>query len=238
MLKEIFNMFNKRTKYSAEIDFWQQEIQNYIRWYSAEIKEHYGTMSPEKHEKIDVGILSYSAILTWMACHQQKKYLQDLMLTEDAFDGMKVLDVGSGPMPSASAFRTAEIYCLDPLIPEYLRIGFPLHYSNAKFIYGKSEEIPCENNYFDAVISINALDHVDDFSQATKEIARVLKPKGKVRLHLHYHKQTITEPIELNDEIVESYFAFCNIRKINESNYKMGNILQNNSEKYVLWSNF
>jgi ubiquinone/menaquinone biosynthesis C-methylase UbiE len=238
MLKKFFNMFNKRAKYDAELNFWRQEIYNYTRWYSGEIKEHYGTVSPEMHETIDVGILSHSAILTWTACHQQKKYLHDLMLTEDAFNGMKILDVGSGPMPSATIFRHAEIYCLDPHIPEYIRLGFPLHYSNAKFMYGKSEEIPCKNNFFDAVISVNALDHVDDFSKTAKEIARVLKPEGQVRLHLHYHKRALTEPIELNDQIVMSHFAFCQIKKIIEKNSKMGHALQNNTEKYTLWSNF
>jgi len=135
-------------------------------------------------------------------------------------------------------FKTAEIYCLDPLIPEYMRAGFPFHYTNTKFVYGKSEEIPCKNNYFDVIISVNALDHVDNFSQSAKEIERILKPGGKVRLHLHYHKQTITESIELNDEIVKSQFAFCSLAKINESSSKMGYVLQNNSEKYALWSNF
>jgi len=220
----------------AEITFWRKEIRNYVKWYLREIGEHYETPSPHEYEKIDVGILEHNAILTWLVCHQQKKYLQNLALTRDVFKGMKVLDVGSGPMPSATVFTGAEVYCLDPLFPDYMQAQFPFHYSSARFICGRSESIPCQNDFFDAIISINALDHVDNFMQTAKEIERVLKPNGKVRLYLHYHKKTITEPIELNDEIIQSNFMFCNIAKVSET--KIENALQDDTERYVLWSNF
>lgn len=70
---------------------------------------------------------------------------------------MKLLDIGSGPMPSATCFKDCQLYCLEPLLPKYLEAGFPLHYyKNFKFIHGVSENIPIEDNFFDAVISVQA----------------------------------------------------------------------------------
>jgi SAM-dependent methyltransferase len=76
--------------------------------------------------------------------------------------------------------------------------------------------MPFENHFFDAVISVNAIDHVDDFFKTASEIIRVLKPNGKIRLHVHYHIKTQTEPLELNDTIVENAFrGIQNFKKIN-----------------------
>lgn len=48
---------------------------------------------------------------------------------------------------------------------------------NTKFIHSFADHIPCPNEYFDAVISISALEHnqLDIVNQIVKEIARVLK---------------------------------------------------------------
>ena len=37
--------------------------------------------------------------------------------------------------------------------------------------------MPFEDGFFDAVISVNAIDHVNDFAETAKEIKRVLKLK-------------------------------------------------------------
>lgn len=225
-------------KYHAELEFWKNELIKYQKWYNNEITEHYGEPSPKDEEKIKKHSLKDSAILTWFNIHQQIKYIEDLSLDKKAFSGMKILDIGSGPFPSALVFEECELYCLDPLISCYIEAGFPVHYyDGVKFICGFSEKIPTDDNFFDAVISVNAIDHVDDFFKTALEIKRVLKPNGKLRMHIHYHKKTQTEPIELNDEIVKSAFGWCtNFCKIKESKVKRGTVL-NNDESYTLWSN-
>ena len=122
-----------------------------------------------------------------------------------------------------------------------MEAGFPIHIyeSRAKFVYGFSENMPFPDNYFDAIISVNALDHVDDFNLTSNEIQRVLKPGGKLRFHLHYHLKTPTEPLELNDEIVINAFKWAdNFKKISESKSKRGSLVEDLSESYTLWSNF
>lgn len=226
-------------KYAGEINFWKITLKEYIRWYKGEI-ELYKEKAPRQSQKIKGYTLQDSAILTWGKLHQEKKYLQDLQLDPITFRHKKVLDIGSGPHPSAICFKDAELYCLDPLLPKYLEIGFPIHYyKNVKFICGKSENILFPDNYFDAVISVNAIDHVDDIKKTAKEIHRVLKKGGKLRMHIHYHKKTQAEPIELNDAKVSKLFGWCKgFHKINESKSKRGFDLTDEFEKYTLWSNF
>ena len=123
---------------------------------------------------------------------------------------MQLLDIGSGPMPSALAFENCTVHCLDPLLPAYMTAGFAIHYyDRVKFVHAHSEDIPYPDHYFDAIISVNALDHVDDFDKTSHEIRRVLKLGGKLRFHLHYHSPTPLEPIDLNDQKMMQSFGWC-----------------------------
>jgi len=231
----------KKIKYSYEYLHWQKSFLNYQKWYAGELKTLWGENSPEEKHKIKNYANEFNAILTWQKLHQKPKYLEDLQLDKNVFSGLTILDIGSGPHPSALAFENCKVYCLDPLLPEYLKIGFPFHLyeDRLKFTYGHSEKMPFNDNFFDAVISVNAIDHVDDFFKTSKEMERVLKPGGKLRMHIHYHKKTATEPLELNDPIVKDSFNWCvGLKKIAESRRKKGHNLTTKGESYCLWSNF
>lgn len=227
-------------KYKAEIYFWREVLKRYVEWYRGEIPSLYGEPSPGLEKRTGYDINS-SAILTWLDVHQKTKYVEDLLLSRNAFRNEKVLDIGSGPIPSALVFDDCKVYCLDPLHPLYMDAGFPIHIyeDRAKFVFGFSETMPFADDFFDTVISVNALDHVDDFFATAREIKRVLKPQGKIRFHLHYHDKTPTEPLELNDEIVSDAFSWSpSFRKISESKEKRGTILDSVNESYTVWSNF
>jgi ubiquinone/menaquinone biosynthesis C-methylase UbiE len=229
-----------KNKFKAEIEFWQKQIHEYVDWYKG-LKILYATSPPTECQRVISYSVKVSAILTWFELHQKEKYYKDLDLTRDCFKGMKILDIGSGPFPSALIFLDCEVYCLDPLIPEYLKVGFPIHlYENrAKFSYGYSEEMPFEDNFFDAVLSVNAIDHVNDFEKTALEVKRVLKPGGLIRMHVHYHKATKTEPVEIDDErFIDAYKWVEGIKKLFVSKSKTGYTLENNGEYYALWSNF
>ena len=222
-----------------ELAFWRREIEQYVRWYDGELLSYWDTPAPNQREKVAVRSKTHSAMLTWLRLHQQAKYLEDLQLDATAFCNHRVLDVGAGPLPSASVFADADIYCLDPLLPEYVQAGFPLHfYPRVTFVHGASENMPLESGFFDAVISVNAIDHVDDFERTANEIRRVLKSGGKLRIHAHYHRATATEPLELNDEVVAAAYGWCDgFRKIHQSQWKKG-ARAGEGEVYPLWSNF
>ncbi|MCX6717342.1 MAG: class I SAM-dependent methyltransferase [Candidatus Taylorbacteria bacterium] len=111
-------------------------------------------------------------------------------------------------------------------------------YGQTKFICSQSENIPINDNFFDVVISVNAIDHVDDLLKTSLEIKRVLKKDGILRMHVHYHKKTKAEPIEINDDIMKNVFSWCkNFNKISESNSKHGYVLSKGEGSYTVWSN-
>jgi ubiquinone/menaquinone biosynthesis C-methylase UbiE len=237
----IHDNINRRDKEQDEVFHWKEHLVNCVNWYDGNITSLWGEPAPDEKDKVKTGFShTDNALLTWINVHQKKKYLADLMLDRTAFSGMKLLDIGSGAYPSASVFEKTKVYCLDPLMPEYMKVGYPLHYfSDVHFVYGFSEKIPFPDNYFDAIISVNAIDHVNNFEDTVKEIKRVLNTEGLIRLHIHYHKSTVCEPLELNDRIVSEQFKWCkNFRKINQSKHKYGNELENADEFYALWSNF
>jgi len=227
------------SKQDAECLFWKDNLNNLKDWYTGRLSLYYNTPSPKENEKVKAANLKDSSILTWFKLHQQVKYLYDLELQEDAFSGMKLLDIGAGPMPSATVFKDCEVYCLEPLLHKYLAIGYPLHYyNNCKFIHAVSEDIPVEDDFFDAVISVNAIDHVDDLYKKSLEIKRVMKKGGLFRMHVHYHKATKLEPHEINDEIFIQLFSWCgNLHKIYEKRTSFSTTL-GKDEIFVLWSNF
>ena len=113
------------------------------------MKELYGHPSPI-HNKINEATPEISAILTFFETHQKPKYLKDLMLNENDFIGMKVLDIGSGPFPSSLCFSGCEVYSLDPLFDRYISAGFPIHCyeSRARFVQAKAEAIPIKDAFF------------------------------------------------------------------------------------------
>ncbi len=246
MLKYIYEkLIGKSTdmvndKYDVEAGFWRNELKVYVDWYSGKIPSLYDTGSPRDDQKVMATNQKDSAVLTWLNLHQKVKYLRDLELGPDAFSGLTVLDVGAGPLPSGLCFQNCRLYCLDPLYHKYLEIGFPLHYyGNVRFIHAHSENIPIDDNFFDAVISVNAIDHVDDLLKTSNEIKRTLKKGGRFAMHVHYHRSTAAEPLQVSDQSFLEAFGWCDgIRKVKSSTKKMGHALTTEGEIYTLWKNF
>src|SRR6185503_8877421 len=238
-LEKFTGIITGKEKQNAEIRFWQKILKRYVQWYKGEVTELYGHPSAGV-KKITAPTPEISAILTFFEVHQKPKYIKDLLLDKHDFTGLKMLDIGSGPFPSALCFLDCEVYCLDPLFDRYIGVGFPIHCyeSRARFVQASAEAIPFHDGYFDAVISVNAIDHVDDFEKTALEIKRVLKPGGRFRMHVHYHPKTTAEPIELNDAVfLKNYSWVRDIRKLQESKEKLGTVLTDPSEKYVVWGN-
>lgn len=226
-------------KQKAELLFWDNEINNYVLWYKG-IKRHlYQTPTPTAIQKIQGNNYRQAAILTWTELHQKNKYLYDLDLSPESFRNKKVLDIGSGPIPSATCFKECELYALDPLNTSYEILGFPHDlYPKVHFITAQAEQIPFPDNFFDAVISVNAIDHVDNFEKAASEICRVIKLNGKFAMHVHYHSATMYEPIELNDQRFQTAFSnIPNLYPVKRSIQSFSNILSGN-ESFVLWKNY
>ena len=239
-LERMMYILMGKDKEFAEIKFWRRQIANYTSWYDGKTAIMYGHPSPSDNSKVKGGNKTLSAILTFFEVHQKVKYKADLQLSDNEFAGMKVLDIGSGPFPSSLVFKDCETFSLDPLMDAYIAAGYPLHCyeQRARFVKAMAEDMPFEDGFFDAVISVNAIDHVNDFAATAKEIKRVLKPGGRFRMHVHYHPKTKAEPLELNDEVfLKNYSWVTGLKKISESKEKVGTSIVDEKESYVVWGN-
>jgi SAM-dependent methyltransferase len=227
-------------KYAREEEFWRREIDHVSAWFRGELTEHFGTPAPTPEQRRLLVHEHLSAIATWLELHQKPKYLTDLELRPNAFQGLRVLDVGAGPMPSGEALTDHELYCLDPLYSRYLQAGWPLHIyrPGTRFVQGYAEHMPLEDGYFDAVISVNAMDHVDDFERTAEEIRRVLKPGGMLCMHLHYHPPAVTEPVQLDDGRVGEAFHWCSGLRKRRERTESASTVADPGEAYALWANF
>lgn len=195
-----------------EVEFWQREIINYVKWYRGEI-ELWGCSAPT--EKITTYDLKSNACLTWTASHKDE-ILKRLELRSESLWGKRVLDVGCGPTGYLMLFAGACRYGLDPLTNVYEKIGFPLRSHNIRYICAQAEKMPSWDGSFDAVVSWNALDHVDNFEETAREITRVLKTGGELRVEVHYHGEVDElHPQILGDRDVTENFGpyFSNLVK-------------------------
>jgi ubiquinone/menaquinone biosynthesis C-methylase UbiE len=76
------------------------------------------------------------------------------------------------------------------------------------------ECMPYPEAYFDSAISVNALDHVDDFERVAAEMQRVVKRGGSIHFEVEYHAPTQTEPITLTDDRILRAFSQCEMEVI------------------------
>jgi SAM-dependent methyltransferase len=107
----------------------------------------------------------------------------------DLRPGLHVLDVGAGP-----GHQVAEI--APNVAPGGLVKGIDAAesaiaiarerwtgFDNVEFVSGDAYKLPFENSTFDAVLSSQVFEYLNDVAAALSEVFRVLKPKGRVLIH-------------------------------------------------------
>ena len=95
-------------------------------------------------------------------------------------DFKNLLDIGSGTgylINMLSQTHEAEFIGLD-LSPEMVRVSNSKNIKNAKFIEGRSDELPFEDEKFDVVTCSQSFHHYPDTDKAMQEAYRVLKKGG------------------------------------------------------------
>jgi SAM-dependent methyltransferase len=215
MIATIRRFSRRATKHDAELQHWRGEITRLREWFVDGSADWWGLPAPREDQKVIASdVWQTNAILTM---HQLRPaYWEELQLEGDAFTRRRVLEVGCGPLAPVLQFQECERHGIDPLIGAYIKAGWPLYDLDVTFIDGPGEGMPYPDAWFDAVISVNALDHVDNFQAVAKEIQRVLKPGGTLRFEVEYHEPTVTEPIRLDDQIVVAAFPGLSLRKLRD----------------------
>lgn len=92
----------------------------------------------------------------------------------------KLLDVGCGTgllIDMLSKECNKEFVGLD-LSPEMIKEAKKKNIKNAKFVEGRSDELPFENNTFDIVTCSQSFHHYPETDKPLQEALRVLKPGG------------------------------------------------------------
>lgn len=94
--------------------------------------------------------------------------------------GMRVLDVCTGPgmLAEAAAARGAEAVGLD--FAEAAVVTAKARIPGARFVQGDAQDLPFEDESFDAVVCGYGIIHVPDPAAALAEMHRVLRPGGRV----------------------------------------------------------
>jgi len=92
----------------------------------------------------------------------------------EAYDGARVLDVGSGVKPYFPFF--------EPYASEFVSVDIA---NPAADLEGAVEDLPVPDGSFDVVICNQVLEHCADPTQAVRELRRVVAPGGRVLASTH-----------------------------------------------------
>lgn len=200
-------------KHHAELLHWKSGLQNLEDWFVKGCDLRIGLQSPTLEQRINISdSWIVNAVMTMHSLRPH--YTERLQIPRDHFRGQRVLEIGCGPLAPILQFSGCARHGVDPLVDVYMEAGWPLYDYDAKFINAGGESLPYRDRYFDAIISVNALDHVDDFEQTAREMERVLKPGGSLIFEVEYHEPTITEPLKLSDARVFKAFPGCDLRLV------------------------
>lgn len=114
---------------------------------------------------------------------------------------IKVLDVGGGTGHTFCSFfqfpETIEYFLLDPnlrlLHDQFIRMFPKLSYLKMGHILANAEALPIKNNSFDMVLSLTAIDHLNDYKKFIAEAYRVLKTGGTLFVSSHLDQPASAE---------------------------------------------
>jgi len=142
---------------------------------------------PKMLEELDIAKLRIPDYQDW-------EYNEAIRITPEfgrlwQIKNKNILDVGSGlgGKPLFYAEQGAKIVSAIDLrfvsSTATLNLALQHGYQNILSINSNAAQIPFPNNYFDVIVSINVMEHVDDPLSSLAECKRVLKPGGLFFLH-------------------------------------------------------
>jgi demethylmenaquinone methyltransferase / 2-methoxy-6-polyprenyl-1,4-benzoquinol methylase len=146
--------------------------------------------SPRKRHALEL-FAGLPAAYDWMGAvlsfGQDPRWRRAMIAAVDPQPGQRILDVatGTGLVAFGLAKRGAEVTALDQ--SEQMLAGareraaaHPDLARRITFVHGEAERLPFPDQSFDALTFTYLLRYVDDRAAAVRELARVLKPGGRI----------------------------------------------------------
>lgn len=128
---------------------------------------------------------------TYDNVRNEEKSILDLFLKElNVTNTTRILDFGCGTGNYTDAMQkqsNAQVYGVEP--SDGMREKAIAKNPNIVFVKGNHENIPFEDNFFDFVYMTDVIHHIPNLGIMFSEIARVLKPNGKLCILTESHKQ-------------------------------------------------
>lgn len=150
--------------------------------------------------------------------------------SDDFLKGKIVADFGCGPRGSLVWARSAALRIGIDVLADHYADEFTSNIISHEMIYLKSTEnvIPLPSHFVDIIFTLNAIDHVDNFSVMCAEIKRVLKPGGQFIGSFNLEEPASPcEPQQLNEKIIkENLLSDLEVKsyRITRKGPKYGNI--------------
>jgi len=138
--------------------------------------------------------------------HFERLMLAMAEKSSDDFLKRKIIaDFGCGPRGSLVWASSAFLRIGIDVLADHYADEFKDNITSHGMIYLKSTEyvIPLPSNFIDIMFTLNALDHVDNFSHMCNEIIRVLKPHGEFIGSFNLEEPaSFCEPQQLSERII------------------------------------
>jgi ubiquinone/menaquinone biosynthesis C-methylase UbiE len=118
----------------------------------------------------------------------------------EKFRGARLLEVGCGMGTDLLQFARGGARCtgidLTPRSIEITRHRFKLYGADGNFMISDGEHLPFQSESFDVVYSNGVLHHTPDTAGSIREVHRVLRPGGVVKIML-YHRNSLNYWLEI-----------------------------------------
>jgi ubiquinone/menaquinone biosynthesis C-methylase UbiE len=149
-----------------------------------------------------------------------KKHMLNMVnVNESFFQNKVVADFGCGPRGSLDWLKNSKLNLgIDVNVGLYAD-SFKSAFLNKNMIFVQSTEytIPLPDNYVDVLLSMNALDHVDNLSEMCLELLRILKPAGIFAAYFNLEEPaSACEPQCLTEKLLNEVI----LSKLNIIEYK------------------
>ncbi len=168
--------------------------------------------------------------------HLQSKFLfEKFGLYNDQFRGKNVLDLGSGSRLRSSYFDSSQLYVIEPLANDYMKLPqSDLH--SAFFVSSKPAEDFCNDveGKIDLVICLNVLDHCYDWKIVIENCYKYNKVGGIFMLSVDLHDdKDPMHPIKLSGLELEEHLGYQGY-VIDVKEVSSGEYTHDNTVTYIL----